>query len=79
MKAQIQQNMIDNVKNITDDASAKEYLASTNYQAADSIDAVTEAMVNQTLNDTPFLEGRSSITSSYAQFFQPLYIFLLVS
>lgn len=27
MKAQIQQNMIDNVKNITDDASAKEYLA----------------------------------------------------
>lgn len=49
MKAQIQQNMIDNVKNITDDASAKEYLASTNYQVADSIDAVTEAMVNQTL------------------------------
>ena len=49
MKAQIQQNMIDNVRNITDDASAKEYLASTNYQVADSIDAVTEAMVNQTL------------------------------
>lgn len=49
MKAQIQQNMIDNVKNITDDASAKKYLASTNYQVADSIDAVTEAMVNQTL------------------------------
>ena len=49
MKAQIQQNMIDNVKNITDNASAKEYLASTNYQVADSIDAVTEAMVNQTL------------------------------
>ena len=49
MKAQIQQNMIDNVKNITDDASAKEYLASTNYQVADSIGAVTEAMVNQTL------------------------------
>ena len=41
--------MIDNVKNITDNASAKEYLASTNYQVADSIDAVTEAMVNQTL------------------------------
>lgn len=49
MKAQIQQNMIDNVKNITDNASAKEYLASTNYQVADSIDAVTESMVNQTL------------------------------
>ena len=49
MKAQIQQNMIDNVKNITDNASAREYLASTNYQVADSIDAVTEAMVNQTL------------------------------
>lgn len=49
MKAQIQQNMIDNVKNITDDASAKEYLASTNYQVADSIDAVTESMINQTL------------------------------
>lgn len=49
MKAQIQQNMIDNVKNITDNASAREYLASTNYQVADSIGAVTEAMINQTL------------------------------
>lgn len=49
MKAQIQQNMIDNVKNITDDASAKEYLASTNYKTADSIEAVTEAMIEQTL------------------------------
>lgn len=49
MKAQIQQNMIDNVKNITDNASAREYLASTNYQVTDSIDAVTEAMINQTL------------------------------
>lgn len=49
MKAQIQQNMIDNVKNITDDASAKEYLTSTNYKTADSIEAVTEAMIEQTL------------------------------
>ena len=31
------------------------------------------------LNDAPFLEGRSSITSSYARFFQPLYIVLLAS
>ena len=49
MKAQIQQNMIDNVKNITDDASAKEYLTSTNYKTADSIETVTEAMIEQTL------------------------------
>ena len=49
MKAQIQQNMIDNVKNIIDDASAKEYLTSTNYKTADSIEAVTEAMIEQTL------------------------------
>lgn len=55
MKAQIRQNMIDNVKNITDDASAKEYLASTNYQAADSIDAVTEAMIEQALAEKRLL------------------------
>ena len=55
MKAQIQQNMIDNVKNITDDASAKEYLTSTNYKTADSIEAVTEAMIEQTLAEKRLL------------------------
>ena len=55
MKAQIQQNMIDNVKNITDNASAKEYLASTNYQVADSIEAVTEAMIDQALAEKKLL------------------------
>lgn len=49
MKAQIQQNMIDSVKKINDDASAKEYLASTNYKTADSIKAVTNAMIDQAL------------------------------
>lgn len=55
MKAQIQQNMIDNVKNITDDASAKEYLTSTNYKTADSIEAVTEAMIDQALAEKKLL------------------------
>ena len=55
MKAQIQQNMIDNVKNITDDASAKEYLTSTNYKTADSIKAVTEEMIEQTLAEKKLL------------------------
>ena len=55
MKAQIQQNMIDNVKNITDNASAKEYLASTNYQVADSVEAVTEAMIDQALAEKKLL------------------------
>lgn len=49
MKAQIQQNMIDSVKKINDDASAKEYLTSTNYKTADSIEAVTDAMIDQAL------------------------------
>lgn len=55
MKAQIQQNMIDNVRNITDDASAKEYLTSTNYKTADSIEAVTEAMIDQALAEKKLL------------------------
>lgn len=55
MKAQIQQNMIDSVKKINDDASAKEYLASTNYKTADSIEAVTNAMIDQALAEKRLL------------------------
>lgn len=55
MKAQIQQNMIDSVKKINDDASAKEYLTSTNYKTADSIEAVTDAMIDQALAEKRLL------------------------
>lgn len=62
MKAQIQQNMIDNVKNITDDASAKEYLTSTNYKTADSIKAVTERMIEQTLAEKKLLVDNGDLS-----------------
>ncbi|MBD5460709.1 MAG: hypothetical protein HDR26_07175, partial [Lachnospiraceae bacterium] len=46
MRVQAINNVIENVKNIQDEASANEYLASTNYALADSYEAIARAKLD---------------------------------
>lgn len=46
MEAQIQQGLVDNVTSINTEADANTYLASTNYELADSYQAVSQAAID---------------------------------